>query len=266
MTPPAPVLKVLPKIFAHSDKTVRAEGTLLAQALYSYIGPAIEPWLAELKPLQVKELKESFEALEAEGKGRGKLKPERLTRERAREAEAEDDAGNEEEPGAKPEGEHHRCPQISMGTHQLSFAEEIPPDPRDLAEPVDIVSRIPPSLSTVLSSSKWKDRKAALDDLLTALTSTPRIKEASEFGEICRLLAARVQGDANISCVMTSAGCVEALAKGLKGGFARYREMVVPPMLDRLKERKATVTDAIGAALDAVFMTVRYAMLSRNWH
>ena len=88
VTPPPPVLRALPKIFAHTDKTVRAEGTLLAQTLYQYIGPAIEPFLADLKPVQVKELKESFEEMDKEGRGKGSLKPERLTRGGAREAEA----------------------------------------------------------------------------------------------------------------------------------------------------------------------------------
>lgn len=87
-TPPPPLLKALPKIFAHSDKTVRAEGTLLTHTLYQYIGPAIETWLADLKPVQVKELKEAFENMEKQGKGKGTLKPERLTRAQAREAEA----------------------------------------------------------------------------------------------------------------------------------------------------------------------------------
>jgi cytoskeleton-associated protein 5 len=49
---------------------------------------------------------------------------------------------------------------------------------------------------------------------------------------------------------------VEALAKGMMTAFGRYRETVVPLMLERLKERKASVTDTIGAALDAVFHTV----------
>ena len=40
------------------------------------------------------------------------------------------------------------------------------------------------------------------------------------------------------------------------GAFAKFRESSVPPMLERLKERKANVTDAIGAALDAIFVTV----------
>jgi cytoskeleton-associated protein 5 len=93
--PPQPILKILPKIFGHTDKTVRAEGTLLCQALYQYIGPALDPFLAELKPVQVKELKESFDALEADGKGKGSLKPERLTRAHAREVEAAGEAGED---------------------------------------------------------------------------------------------------------------------------------------------------------------------------
>lgn len=94
--PPPPVLKALPKIFAHTDKTVRAEGTQLTHILYQYIGPGIDPWLAELKPVQVKELTEAFAALDADGKGRGSLKPERLTRKAAREAEAKAAVGEPE--------------------------------------------------------------------------------------------------------------------------------------------------------------------------
>jgi cytoskeleton-associated protein 5 len=96
--PPAPILKVLPKIFGHTDKTVRAEGTLLAHVLYQYIGPAIEPWLAELKPVQVKELKESFEAMEKEGKGKGSIRAERLTRSQAREAEISGQGEDDHDP------------------------------------------------------------------------------------------------------------------------------------------------------------------------
>ncbi len=87
VTPPTPILKVLPKIFGHSDKTVRSEGSNLAHALYQYLGPGIEPWLADLKPVQVKELKEAWDGMEKEGRGKGTLKPERMTRQQARDAE-----------------------------------------------------------------------------------------------------------------------------------------------------------------------------------
>ena len=99
MVPTPPILKVLPKIFAHSDKTVRAEGSNLATTLYQCIGPGIEQWLVDLKPVQVKELKDSFDALEQEGKGHKSLKPDRLTRAHARELALQGDTPLVEEPG-----------------------------------------------------------------------------------------------------------------------------------------------------------------------
>ncbi|KAF5380845.1 hypothetical protein D9615_003925 [Tricholomella constricta] len=239
-TAPPPVLKALPKIFAHSDKTVRAEGSALAHVLYQYIGPGIEPWLADLKPVQVKELKEAFEGMENNGKGKGTIKPERLTRQQAREAETLDDNNDQ-----------------SDDTH--ADAEEAILDPRAFAEPVDIVPKLSSAFHVTLKSTKWKERKEALDDLLTLLTSTPRIKDSPELGELAKALASRVSGDANINCVMVAASCIEELAKGLMAAFGKYREGVVPLMLERMKERKASVTDGIGAALDAVFATTTLA-------
>jgi cytoskeleton-associated protein 5 len=128
-------------------------------------------------------------------------------------------------------------------------------DPRSLAEEVDIVPKFPPGLQANLTSSKWKERKEALDDLLTVLKASLRIKEAPELGELAKSLATRIHGDANVNCVIVAANCLDALASGLAHSFGRYREAVVPPILERLKERKANVTDAIGAALDAVFRT-----------
>ena len=231
--PPAPILKALPKIFGHSDKTVRAEGTALAQNLYQCIGAAIEPFLNDLKPVQIKELHEAFEAMEKDGKGKGMFKAERLTRQQARDAE-QMAANGEDEPGA--------------------VEEETPPDPRMFADEVDVVPKLPSGHLAALASSKWKERKEALDEILSALDA-PKIKDAPEFGELIKALAGRM-GDANINCVMGAAACIEALAKGLMGAFTRHRETVVPPMLARLKERKQNVVDALGAALDAVFATV----------
>lgn len=252
VSPPPSILKSLPKIFAHSDKTVRAEGTTLTHTLYQYIGPGIEPWLNDLKPVQVKELKEAFEELEKDGKGKGFLRPERMTRVGARELEmAGDDPEVIEE---EPQG-MCLCYLVD-GTLTPFHIEESALDPRAFAEAVDIVPKLSPSLQTAFKSSKWKERKEALDDLATLLTSTPRIKDAAEFGELARSLATRIQTDANINCVMVAANCIEQLAKGLMNAFAKHHEAIVPPMLERLKERKANVTDAIGNALDAVFATV----------
>ncbi|KAF8636528.1 hypothetical protein AX17_003341 [Amanita inopinata Kibby_2008] len=237
VAPPQPVLKSLPKVFSHSDKTVRSEGTALTHALYQYIGQSIEPWLAELKPVQVKELKEAFEAMEKDGKGKGSIKPERVTRAHAREMEAS--------------AENDTTDALSGEEQGVEAAL----DPRAFAEPVDIASKLSPSLQTDLKSSKWKERKEALDDLSTLLSSTPRIKDSPELADLTKSLATRIASDANINCVMVAAKCIEDLSKAMMNSFAKYREAVVPPMLERLKERKANVTDSIGTSLDAVFST-----------
>ncbi|KAI0256910.1 armadillo-type protein [Lactifluus subvellereus] len=217
VTPPAPILKVLPKIFGHSDKAVRSEGSNLAHALYQYL------------PVQVKELKEAWDGMEKEGRGKGSLKPERMTRQQARDAEQNAAAGEDDVGGGSAAAEEDLAP----------------PDPRQFVEEVDIRPKLPANLHANLTSSKWKERKEVLDDLLTLLNATPRIKEAPD--------------DANINCVMVAAQCLEGLAKGLMGHFGRYREIVVPPMLERLKERKASVTDTVGASLDAIFETTTLA-------
>lgn len=143
---------------------------------------------------------------------------------------------------------------------------DLAPDPRAFAEPVDIIPKLPASFQANLTSSKWKERKEVLDDLLTLLSSTPRVKEAPELAELTKSLAVRIQADANINCVMTAAACLEALAQGLMNSFARYRDVVVPLMIERLKERKTNVTDAIGAALDAVFATVGLPVFAHHSH
>ncbi|KIY50890.1 ARM repeat-containing protein [Fistulina hepatica ATCC 64428] len=226
VVPPQPLLKVIPRIFAHSDKNVRAEGTSLVHALYTYIGPAVEPALADLKPVQQKDLRDAFATLTVGAK------PERLTLEGERRAEAEN-----AEDAADADAE---------------VADEEPAfDPRAFAEAIDVGEKLP-SLAP-LASSKWKERKELLDELL-ALLSTPKISPSPALGDLAKALATRVEKDANVNCVVGAAQCIEALCKGLASGF-RSRETVVPPMLERLKERKTHVTDVIGAALDAVFAT-----------
>lgn len=137
----------------------------------------------------------------------------------------------------------------------MCISEEAPLDPRALAEAADIIPKLPSGLYASLSSSKWKERKEALDELAAVLTSTLRIKDGPELVDVVKALSGRMS-DANINCVIVAATCLEALSKGLGGGFGRFRETVVPPMLERLKERKQSVVDALGSALDASFSTV----------
>jgi len=135
-------------------------------------------------------------------------------------------------------------------------------DPRAFAEEVDIVPKMAKDFYSNLKSSKWKERKEVLDDLQTLVKATPRIKDSPDMGELVKSLATCIHKDVNVNCVMVAASCLEELVRGLSSAFAKHRESLVPPMLERLKERKANITDAIGDALDAIFETVLVSFLS----
>jgi hypothetical protein len=75
------------------------------------------------------------------------------------------------------------------------------------------------------------------------------------LGEIASALGKRMT-DTNVNVVSSAAGVIAALAAQIEGkGFGKHKASVVPPILDRLKEKKTA--DALGKALDAVFLTVR---------
>lgn len=228
---PKPVLKVLPKAFGHADKNVRAESTKLAVEFYRWLREAMKPMFwGDLKPTQQTDLEAQFEKVKAEPPP----KQERLLRSQQEAMEAA--AGGDDGDGGDDGGEDEEPEEV---------------DAFDLAEPQDINSKINPDFWTALASAKWKDRKEALEGLFS-IVNVPRIKDG-DYNELTRVLA-KCMKDANIMVVVQAAGCIEALAKGLRRGFGKYRSTVQAPIMERLKEKKQNVADALGAALDQVFI------------
>jgi cytoskeleton-associated protein 5 len=227
---PKPVLKLLPKVYGHADKNVRAKAQELTVEFYRWLKEAMKPlFWGDLKPVQQQDLDKLFEKVKDEPPP----KQERLLRSQqaAKEAAAaapgggEDDAEDEEEAAIDLEPEF---------------------------EAVDVVAKIPKDYNERMASSKWKDRKEALEELHKVL-DVPRIAEGP-FDELVRSFAKSMK-DANIMVVITAANCTELLAKGLKKSFSKYRSTIMAPMMERLKEKKQTVADALGNALDAVMLS-----------
>ena len=223
---PKPVLKVLPKVYGHADKNVRAEGQNLTVELYRWLRDGMKPlFWNDLKPVQQQDLEKLFEKVK-------------------------------DEPPPKPERLLRSQQAIKAAAPAPSGADDVAPEEEEEAavlEPevmaVDVFSKIPKDFSERLASSKWKDRKEALDDLHTAI-NFPAIEEGP-FDDIIRGLA-KCMKDANIAVVTVAANCVELLAKGLRAKFTKNRSTVFSPIMERLKERKQSVTDALAGALDAV--------------
>ena len=233
---PKPVLKALPKAFGHADKNVRAEATSLTVELYRWLKDAIKAiFWNDLKPVQQQDLEKLFEKVKEEPAP----KQERFTRAQQAAMATAADAG-------KSAG--HAGGDAEDGGADAEEPAEI--DAFDLAEPIDVLSKVPKDFQENMASTKWKERKDALDALLEIL-NTPRIKEGP-FDDIIRTLA-KCMKDANIAVVISAANCVEKLANGLRRSFARYRSIIMSPIMERLKEKKQSVADALGAALDAIF-------------
>ncbi|KAK8854575.1 hypothetical protein IAR55_003314 [Kwoniella newhampshirensis] len=237
-----PLLKSLSKIFAHSDKTVRAEGTSLTLVLYTYLGPALVPSLADLKPVQMTELQKSFDAMKQEGK-EGTAKPTRWTRQVQRDREVAAALGGDED---------------GVGAGAESEAP-IPIDPKSLLDPVDVLSKFPADLMERLSSTKWKDRLESLEECVTVLSQPQNARIADSnvdaYGVLAQTLGTKCKGDANVNVVIEATKVIDGLARGMGRPFGRYRPAIMPGCMERLKERKANVVEALGKALDALFST-----------
>ena len=228
---PKPVLKALPKMFGHADKNVRAEATNLVVELYKWLREAMKTlFWNDLKPVQQQDLEKLFEGVKQEPSPQ----QERLLRSQQA-AAAVSAAGGAEDDGMAEEEDEEAPAEVE------AF---------DLAEPVDVLSKAPKDLHEKLASTKWKDRKDALDAFFE-MANVDRIKDGP-YDEIIAALA-KCMKDANIAVVTVAANCIDVLAKGLRKSFAKYRSRVMAPILERLKEKKQSVADALGHALDSIF-------------
>ena len=228
---PKPSLKALPKVFGHADKNVRAEASSLAVELYRWLREAMKTtFWNDLKSVQQQDLEKLFEGVKSEPTP----KQDRLLRSQQAAKEA---APVDNEDAEADSGEVEEAPEVE------AF---------DLAEPVDVIKKMPSDFHERLASAKWKDRKETLDEFYE-VANTERIQDG-HYDEVIQGLAKSMK-DANVAVVTVAANCITVLAKGLRRSFAKYRSRIMAPIMERLKEKKQSVAEALGQALDAVFLS-----------
>ncbi|EGW33754.1 uncharacterized protein SPAPADRAFT_135304 [Spathaspora passalidarum NRRL Y-27907] len=230
---PKPVIPCLVKLFAHSDKNVRAETMKLTVELYKWMRDALSATLLpSLKPVQQKDLTAAFEAVSG-------VAPEqkRLTRSQKQQLERENE-------------------QQAIGDDQDVDMEENnqPVDPLAFIDPVEVLSKFPANFEARISSSAWKERVEVLDEIVPILQRVVKLVPDDDYTAVMRLFAKCILKDANIQVVQLSANCTEMIAKGLGSNFQKYQSLVLSPLIERSKEKKPSVAQALDNALDAIFM------------
>ncbi len=251
---PKPILKRLPDMFAHSDKNVRAEASLLALELHKYIGAALEPTIDTLKDIQAKELRQQFADIDAQLSS--KPAPTRFLLSQREKLQAAAAA-----PPAHSDANGAAAPDAHADSAAAEADQDDDVDPYDLAEPVNVFGSrdYPADFEDMIVSKKWQERKETLETVLKILTSSPKIQPDGRFDNLVDHLALKINKDANINVVLVSCQCLEAMAKGLRDNFSRYKDKVVPPIIEKLKEKKPATVEVLAKALDAIFQTVAFS-------
>ncbi|CAO1622080.1 unnamed protein product [Sympodiomycopsis kandeliae] len=251
---PKAILKKLPDVFAHSDKTVRSEGSLLAQELHRYLGPALDPTIDSLKDIQAKELRAQFEEIDRAGAGKPLPPRNLLSQKAAAEAAAVATAGAGASSSADVDGSAAGEAGISGDADEGEF------DAYEMAEPVDPMKakEWPSNFDDQVKAAKWSERKEAFEAAKNVLANNIKLEPGNSFDNFVDACVERIRKDATVHVWLMACQCLEAAAKGMRTGFAKYRERTMPPMLEKYKEKKASTVEVLSNTLDAIFQTVSF--------
>ncbi|XP_037378251.1 cytoskeleton-associated protein 5 [Talpa occidentalis] len=237
-----PIIKVLPKLFESREKAVRDEAKLIAVEIYRWIRDALRPPLQNINSVQLKELEEEWIKLPT-----GAPKPTRFLRSQQ---ELEAKLEHQQSTGGDAEGggdDGDEVPQI---------------DAYELLEAVEILSKLPKDFYDKIEAKKWQERKEALE-AVEVLVKNPKL-EAGDYADLVKALKKVVGKDTNVMLVALAAKCLTGLAVGLRKKFGQYAGHVVPTILEKFKEKKPQVVQALQEAIDAIFLTTTLQNISED--
>ncbi|XP_041917900.1 cytoskeleton-associated protein 5-A-like isoform X2 [Alosa sapidissima] len=244
-----PVVKVLPKLFESREKAIRDEAKLLAIELYRWIRDAVRPALQNINSVQLKELEEEWTKLPASAPKQSRfLRSQQDLKAKHEQQQLKEAAGGDEADGGGGGGDDDDDTPVV--------------DPYEHMEAVEILSKLPKDFYDKIEAKKWQERKEALD-ALEALVKNPKI-ESGDFGELVRALNKVVGKDSNVMLVTLAAKCTAGLASGLRTKFGTYAGHVVPTILEKFKEKKPQVVQALQEAIDAAFLSTTLQNLSES--
>ncbi|XP_009586985.1 protein MOR1 isoform X1 [Nicotiana tomentosiformis] len=229
--PPKRILKMLPELFDHQDQNVRASSKGLTLELCRWISKeTVKSILFEkMRDTMKKELEAELVNVTGTAKPTRKIRSEQ---DKEPELEVVSDA-------------------VAAGPSEESAAEvpqEI--DEYDLVDPVDILTPLEKTgFWEGVKAAKWSERKEAVAEL-TKLASTKKIAPG-DFAEICRTLKKLIT-DVNIAVAVEAIQAIGNLARGLRTHFSGSSRFLLPVLLEKLKEKKPTLTDALTQTLQAM--------------
>ncbi|XP_077282854.1 msps cytoskeleton-associated protein 5 isoform X2 [Temnothorax americanus] len=232
-----PLIKKMASFLEDRDKTVREEGKAMVVEMYRWVGDRLKQQLNTLKPVHITELEAEFSNLADE-----KVVPTRYLRSQ----KPKNKGNNGDSAAASDNGEDD---------NEDADGASIPDiDPYDLLSPVDILSKLPKDFYEKVEAKKWQERKEALEALET-LVNNPKL-ENGDYGDVVRALKKIISKDTNVLVVTLAGKCLAGLAAGLKKRFQPYATACLPTILEKFREKKQSVVQALREAADAIYQSI----------
>ncbi|KAK1119716.1 hypothetical protein K0M31_013134 [Melipona bicolor] len=228
------LIKKIPGFLEDRDKTVREEGKFMVVEIYRWIGAPLKQQLNTLKPVQITELEAEFNNLKEE-----KVVPTRFLKSQKTKVICITDSTSDIGEEGKDDGDSVFAPDV---------------DPYELLEPVDILSKLPKDFYEKIEAKKWQERKEALE-ALDSLVKNPKL-ENGDYGDVVRALKKIISKDTNVLVVALAGKCLAGLAFGLKKRFQPYATACLSSILEKFREKKQNVVQALREAADAIFLSV----------
>ncbi|XP_041280411.1 cytoskeleton-associated protein 5 isoform X1 [Onychostruthus taczanowskii] len=238
-----PIIKVLPKLFESREKAVRDEAKLLAVEIYRWIRDALRPPLQNINSVQLKELEEEWIKVSSAAPKQTRF----LRSQQELKAKFEQQQGLGGDADGGDDDEEEAVPQV---------------DAYELLEAVEILSKLPKDFHEKIEAKKWQERKEALE-AVELLVKNPKL-ESGDYADLVKALKKVVGKDTNVMLVALAAKCLAGLATGLRKKFGQYAGHVVPTILEKFKEKKPQVVQALQEAIDAIFLTTTLQNISED--
>ncbi|SCV99646.1 LAFE_0A07778g1_1 [Lachancea fermentati] len=243
------LLEPIPKLSSHADRNVRSNTMNLILEIYKWIGRDLlqDLLLENLKPIQQRDLDKMFQKYE------GTIPPQSQPKLFQWQKDLEKEA---QESGPDKDGDTLMGDQLSTIPSKAdadALGSQI--DPFDILPSTSILDKFPEDFQTRISSSKWKDRVEVLEEILNNLLIPAKKLQSKnqDYSEFLRSLSHVIQKDANVQAVTIAAILIQQLCLKLKSNFTKsYGTIVLDPLLERTKEKKPSVSEAICAALDYI--------------
>lgn len=237
-----PLMKKIASFLEDRDKTVREEGKAMVVEMYRWVGDRLKQQLNTLKPVHITELEAEFNNL-----GDEKIVPTRYLRSQ----KPKNMGNNADSAAASDNGEDDN--------EDVDGASIPDIDTYDLLAPVDILSKLPKDFYEKVEAKKWQERKEALEALET-LVKNPKL-ENGDYGDIVRALKKIISKDTNVLVVTLAGKCLAGLASGLKKRFQPYAAACLPAILEKFREKKQTVVQALREAADAIYESINIDLI-----